>query len=100
MIDRILYNGNIITLNGRQPRVSALAISGERIAAYGSDDDVKPLALSGAKLENLNGRTVIPGLVDAHIHWQGTARAMHEVNVFEVPDRQTAAARVAERAHH
>jgi hypothetical protein len=98
MIDRILYNGSIITLNGRQPRVSALAISGERIVAYGSDDDVKPLALSGAKLENLDGRTVIPGLVDAHIHWQGTARAMHEVNVFEVPDRQTAADRVAERA--
>lgn len=98
MIERILYNGNIITLDDQLPRVSALAISGGRIVAYGSDDDVKPLAMSGARLENLGGKTVLPGLTDAHIHWQGTARALHEVNVFEVPDKQTAAARVAERA--
>lgn len=98
MIERILYNGNIITLDDRQARVSALAISGGRIIAYGSDDDVKPLAMSGAVLENLGGKTVIPGLTDAHIHWQGTARALHQVNLFEVPDKQTAAARVAERA--
>ncbi len=98
MIERILYNGNIITLDERQPRVSALAVSGGRIVAYGSDDEVKPLALSGATLENLDGKTVIPGLTDAHIHWQGTARALHEVNVFEVPDKRTAADRVATRA--
>ncbi|MBZ0286946.1 MAG: amidohydrolase, partial [Anaerolineae bacterium] len=98
MIEHILYNGNIITLDDRMPRVSALAISGGRIVAYGSDDEVKPLAMSGAVLENLGGKTVIPGLTDAHIHWQGTARAMHEVNVFEVPDKMAAAKRVSERA--
>jgi predicted amidohydrolase YtcJ len=90
----ILYNGNIITMDGRQPRVSALAILNGRIVAAGSDDDVLALVGAGTKRENLNGKTVLPGLVDAHVHWEWTSRAIHQVDVFEIPSRQIAIERV------
>lgn len=97
-VDRILTNGNIITLDPTQPRVSAVAIWRDSIVASGSDDDIRLLAGSGTRHDNLNGQTVIPGLTDAHLHWEMTARALHQVNVFEVPSKETALARVAEFA--
>lgn len=97
-VDRILYNGSIITLNDGQPRATALAIHAGRIVALGGDLEMLALAGPGTIRENLGGQTVIPGLTDAHIHWEGTARALHQVNVFEVADKRVAIERVSERA--
>jgi predicted amidohydrolase YtcJ len=97
VVDRILYNGNIVTLDSRQPRVSAVAICGGRIVACGTDDEIVPLAGSGTIRENLGGRFVIPGLIDAHIHWKLTAHALHQVDVFELPNKAMALQRVADR---
>lgn len=97
MIDRVLYHGNIITLDASQPQVSALAMQGERIVAWGRDADMLDLAGPQTIRENLGGKTVIPGLTDAHIHWLWTARALQEVDVFEVPDKAIAIQRVADR---
>jgi predicted amidohydrolase YtcJ len=99
MIDKILYNANIITLHRQHPRVSALAISAERIVACGSDADMLALADSRTRRANLNGKTVIPGLTDAHIHWAMTAQRLHWADVFELPSKALALERVAERAH-
>ncbi len=97
VIDKVLFNGNIITLDDPQTRVSALAISAERIVAYGSDDDMLSLARAGTHRQNLNGMTVIPGLTDAHLHWSMTAQKLHWVDVFELPSKALVLARVAER---
>jgi len=97
LVDRVLFNGNIMTLDDRCPRVAALAIAAGRIVAYGSDEDILPLAGAGTIRENLDGKTVVPGLTDAHIHWELTARGLFSVNLFEVPDKAIAASRVAER---
>jgi predicted amidohydrolase YtcJ len=96
-IDRILFNGRIITLDESQPRAAALAISNGRIFAVGGDSDILSLAGSGTIREDLAGQVVIPGLTDAHIHWELTSRALQQVNVFEVPDKAVAVQRVAER---
>ncbi len=64
----ILYNGKIFTSNAEHPYVQALAIHEERILATG--DSAKMLALRGpaTKTIDLGGRTVIPGINDAHVH--------------------------------
>ncbi|MAS34616.1 MAG: amidohydrolase [Anaerolineaceae bacterium] len=98
VIERILYNGHIITLDPAQPVVSALAIVGERIVALGADEDVLALAGPGTRRENLEGHVVIPGLTDAHIHWAMTAQELQWVDVFEVPSKSIVLERVAERA--
>ena len=66
--DIILYNGKIFTSSTTRPYVQALAIRGERIVAIG--DSAKILALRGpaTRALDLRGRTVIPGINDAHVH--------------------------------
>ncbi len=98
MIQTLLVNGNIITLDERRPRASALAISYGRVVALGEDADLRRLAGSGATVVNLDGKTVLPGLCDAHLHWEAQARALKSVNVFEIPNKAEALERVRERA--
>lgn len=66
--DLILYNGKIFTSVAAHPYVKALAIRGDRITATG--DSAKIIALAGPKTRriDLGGRTVIPGINDAHNH--------------------------------
>jgi predicted amidohydrolase YtcJ len=67
--DLILYNGKIFTSDAAQPNAEAIAIRGERILAVGSDAEIKKLADSKTRLIDLQGRTVIPGINDAHFHF-------------------------------
>ncbi len=64
----ILYNGSFWTVNPRQPRAQAVAISGGRFLAIGSNDEVLALAAGNAKKIDLGGKTVLPGFIDAHSH--------------------------------
>jgi predicted amidohydrolase YtcJ len=66
--DVVLFNGKIFTSNAKQPYVEALAIRGDRILATGSAANLKSLAGPQTKQIDLSGRTVIPGINDAHNH--------------------------------
>jgi predicted amidohydrolase YtcJ len=66
--DSILFNGKIFTSNEAHPYAQAIAIRGERISAVGDSEIIKGLAGRNTKLLDLGGRTVIPGINDAHYH--------------------------------
>jgi predicted amidohydrolase YtcJ len=66
--DLILFNGKIFTSNANQPYVEALAIRGERIVAVGTSKEMTTLASKETKQVDVGGRTVIPGINDAHYH--------------------------------
>ncbi len=85
MIQSLLLNGNIITLDDARPRASAVAISYGRLVAVGDDAEIARLAGRGTTTIDLDGKTVLPGLTDAHLHWQAQAQSMRSVNVFELP---------------
>jgi predicted amidohydrolase YtcJ len=70
--DLILFNGQIFTSDTSHLHAAAIAIRGERIAAVGDDGSIKRLADSRTRLIDLGGRTVIPGLNDAHVHFDPT----------------------------
>lgn len=97
LVDTVLFNGRIYTLTDDNPQVSALAIKNGRVIAVGSDEAMQALLADSSRHVDLAGQTVLPGLIDAHIHWQWTSRTMHEVDVFEVPSKDEALRRVAER---
>jgi predicted amidohydrolase YtcJ len=66
--DLILFNGKVFTSNASQPYVEALAIRGDRIVAVGTSKEVVALASKETRRIDLGGRTVIPGINDAHMH--------------------------------
>ncbi len=97
MVDRLIVNANIYTFDESLPRASALAIHRDQIVAVG-DDGLRALVTRQTQVDDLEGATVICGLTDAHIHWEMTARALHEIDLFDLPSKAEAIARVAEAA--
>jgi len=66
--DLVLFHGKIFTSDAVHPYVQALAIRGERIIATGDSAEIEALAGPQTREIDLGGRTVIPGINDAHNH--------------------------------
>ncbi len=81
--DLILLNATIHTINAHDLTATAVAIKDGRIVAVGADDEVKDLAGFGTTTEDLNGATVIPGLIDAHNHLLMTGRILNQVQLYD-----------------
>ena len=79
----ILINGRIYTQNDHKPLVPAVAIRDGRIIAFGSDDEIEPLSANRGQAIDLGGRSVTPGLVDAHVHFEGYALAIERVDLSD-----------------
>lgn len=75
--DLIVVNGKIWTENPRQPEVQAMAVRDHRILATGDTTTIRKLAGPETKLMDLQGRRVVPGFNDAHVHffWGGQGLA-------------------------
>jgi predicted amidohydrolase YtcJ len=93
----LLYHANIYTLNPDQPKVNALAMRHGRIIAAGESATLLDEFPSAKLRIDLGGRTVIPGLTDAHIHLAHYAIGLQKVDC-ETATRAECLARVAERA--
>src|SRR5215471_15405572 len=65
---RILFNAEILTMDDNNQVVQALAITGDRILAVGSNAEIKKLATAQTEMIDVGGRTIIPGLIDSHLH--------------------------------
>jgi len=79
--DTVLIHGHIYTANPKAPWVQALAITGTRIDAVGTDEEVSKRREAKTKVIDLQGRTVIPGIVDSHTHFLFGAFALHGFNL-------------------
>ncbi len=74
--DLILVEGKIFTGDAGRPYVEALAISGTRITAIGSDQEIRRLAGRNTRRIDLDGRIVVPGFNDAHTHFDLEPKAI------------------------
>src|SRR5689334_13356065 len=66
--DTVLYNAKVLTVDKNFAIVQAIAITGNKIAATGTNEDILKLAGNNTKKFDLKGRTAIPGLIHTHIH--------------------------------
>lgn len=68
MADLIIYNANVLTQNLQQPIAEAFAVVATKIIAIGTNEEILSLQQSHTKFIDVNGKTVLPGFIDAHIH--------------------------------
>jgi predicted amidohydrolase YtcJ len=69
--DLVLYNGKIVTVDAAFSIAQAVAIRGDRFVAVGTNETVRRSAGPATRVIDLRGRTVIPGLMDGHLHNAG-----------------------------
>ena len=68
--DTILFNGKIITVDDQFSIAQAVAVRGDRIVAVGTNQNIQRLAGPNTQRIDLRGRSVVPGLIDNHAHFQ------------------------------
>lgn len=96
--DLVLVNARIYTADGARPVVDALAVRGGRIAFVGDRAGAQALVGPRTQVVDLDGRTVIPGMTDAHAHVAGLGQALRNVDLVGTRSYDEVIARVVERA--
>lgn len=97
--DLILSNGKIVTVDERFTIAQAVAIKGDRVIAVGSNEAMARLAGPNTQRIDLAGRTVIPGLIDNHMHLLRAATTwQREVRFDGVESRKQAIVMLRARA--
>ncbi|MFP6816250.1 MAG: amidohydrolase family protein, partial [Pseudomonadales bacterium] len=64
----VLLNGKIVTMDAAGATVEALAAGGDRILAVGSNSEIERLSGKNTRTIDLEGRVVLPGFIDTHVH--------------------------------
>ena len=97
----VLLNANIHTLDPALPRAQALIAKNGVLRAVGSNRDIRDLAdreMPGVKIMDLNGRTVLPGFIDAHTHLLAGGFALQTVDLRGCAGPDEFVRRIADRA--
>jgi predicted amidohydrolase YtcJ len=97
--DLIVTGARIYTVDAAHPMAQALAVRAGRIVFVGSAAEAMVLRGPGTRVLDLPGRTVLPGLVDAHVHLTGLGQSLRTVDLMGVRSYEEVVARVAARAH-
>ena len=96
--DLVVTAERIYTVDDSRPVVQALAIRDGRIVFAGPERGARALAGSGTRVLEFPGRTVLPGLVDAHGHLLGLGQALSQVDLVGARSYDEVVKRVATRA--
>src|SRR5205814_3684750 len=73
--DLVLTNGRIVTVDDGRPEAQAMAVSGDRVEAVGTADEIKRLIGPNTKVIDLQGQLAIPGFIESHGHFTGVGGA-------------------------
>jgi predicted amidohydrolase YtcJ len=96
--DLIVTNARIYTVDDDRPLAEAMAIAGGRILFVGSERGAETYKGDSTRTLDVGGRTVIPGMVDAHAHLAGLGAALSSVDLVGTKSYEDVIARVVERA--
>jgi predicted amidohydrolase YtcJ len=96
--DLVLMDGNIITMNSSQPSAEAVAVTKDRIVKVGTNEEINSWIGKDTKIINLQGRTVVPGLIDSHIHVGDFGKFLMWIDLKDVNSIEEMQRRIRERA--
>jgi predicted amidohydrolase YtcJ len=96
--DLIVHNATIYTMSAAQPRARAIAVRGDRIALVGSDQAALALRGPSTRVVDAEGRTIVPGLHDAHGHFAGLGASLQQIDLRGTASFEDVVAKVKARA--
>ncbi len=80
-VDLILSGANVVTLDPAKSRAQAVAISNGKIVDVGADQQILNYATDQTKIIDLNGLTVVPGLIDCHVHVLNFGQSLRQLDL-------------------
>ncbi len=99
--DVVFVAGAVYQVNAARSWAQAVAVSGDKIRAVGTDEDVRPLIGTSTTVIDLRGRMLVPGFQDSHVHASGGGLDRLRCDLTEVHGRPEYLQRIAAyaRAH-
>jgi predicted amidohydrolase YtcJ len=82
----VLRNGKIVTVDAAMPQAQAIAVTGDRITAVGTNDAIQKLIGPATQVIDLEGRLAIPGLIESHGHFMGLGQSKMTLDLMDVKD--------------
>ncbi len=80
--DLVLRGGKIVTMDSNHPQAQALAVVGDTIAAVGSDQEIAHWIGDGTRVIDLDGKLVVPGLIESHGHFMGLGSSLQQLDLM------------------
>jgi predicted amidohydrolase YtcJ len=97
--DIVLYNARVHTMEPDAPTACAVAIAGERIVALARDEQdsrvLREALAPGGRAIDLGGHAVVPGMIDAHLHFIEYSLRLVGVDIYELPSLEETLERIA-----
>jgi predicted amidohydrolase YtcJ len=87
--DLIITNARVITMNPARPSAQSLAIAGNKIMAVGNSSEIMSLRAKHTRVVDANGKTVMPGVIEGHVHLFGGSVELDSLMVNEVSSFQS-----------
>src|SRR5215208_5108352 len=84
--DLVLVGGKVWTVDAEKPEAQAVAVWRDRIIKVGTDAEVKAVVGPKTKVIALDGRRVVPGFHDSHLHFLGGGQQLGRVELKDAPD--------------
>src|SRR6266545_550917 len=95
--DVLFINGNVYTVNDKQPHAEAIAVRADRIVFVGSNAAAKKYQGANTRVIDLHGETVLPGMTDAHYHFLGVGQREMNLNLEGITNLEDFLAKVKTR---
>ena len=96
--DLVFTNGKIVTLEAKQPQVTAVAVKDGRILALGSDQEIQHYVGPRTNRIDLKGALAVPGFIEGHGHFTSLGRSLLELDLTKAKNWDEIVQRVADAA--
>lgn len=93
-----MLDADVHTVDGEAPRVAAFAVRDGRFVAVGDSDDVRAFIGADTEVIEAAGASVLPGLIDGHVHFGSGISLVRGVDLYGIADRQAWLQAIAARA--
>jgi predicted amidohydrolase YtcJ len=96
--DLVLIGGNVLTMNSAQPTAEAVAIKNDKIVHVGTTEEMNSWIGKKTKIIDLKGGTIVPGLIDTHIHVADFGKFLTWIALKDVQSIEEMQGRIRKRA--